>query len=211
MKFLITGITGFAGPHLANLLIREGHEVWGLVREFNGREQDIRDVVPDPVIAKLKFVYGDLTNARSLDRILKDQPFDGCFHLAAQSHPPHEFPLSARDVLHQRDGNGQSGGLDRDSAAAMQGDVLFHLRGLRQLSGIRRRDHRRVPARSDESLRGQQGSRAISMSASARSRPSSTFSSPARSRTPDRGAAAISRSRRTPTRLRASRRACRSR
>jgi GDP-4-dehydro-6-deoxy-D-mannose reductase len=99
MKFLITGITGFAGPHLANLLIREGHEVWGLVRESNGREQDIRDVVPDAVIAKLKFVYGDLTNARSLDRILKDQPFDGCFHLAAQSHPPTSF-LYPHETFH---------------------------------------------------------------------------------------------------------------
>lgn len=29
MKFLITGITGFAGPHLANLLHSEGHEVYG--------------------------------------------------------------------------------------------------------------------------------------------------------------------------------------
>jgi len=32
MKYLITGITGFAGPHLANLLIQEGHEVFGLIR-----------------------------------------------------------------------------------------------------------------------------------------------------------------------------------
>ncbi|MFL5085923.1 MAG: GDP-mannose 4,6-dehydratase, partial [Xanthobacteraceae bacterium] len=52
MKYLITGITGFAGPHLANLLIGNGHEVFGLVRESNGREQDIRDVVPDEVYAR---------------------------------------------------------------------------------------------------------------------------------------------------------------
>jgi GDP-mannose 4,6-dehydratase len=91
MKYLITGITGFAGPHLANLLIAEGHEVCGLVRESNGREQDIRDVVPDHIYTKLQFVYGDLTNFRSLDRIFKEQDFDGCFHLAAQSHPPTSF------------------------------------------------------------------------------------------------------------------------
>ena len=31
MKYLITGITGFAGPNLAKLLISEGHEVsWSL-------------------------------------------------------------------------------------------------------------------------------------------------------------------------------------
>ena len=38
MKYLITGITGFLGPHLANKLIKEGHEVFGLVRINNGRE-----------------------------------------------------------------------------------------------------------------------------------------------------------------------------
>ena len=91
MKYLITGITGFAGPHLANLLVGEGHEVVGLVRESNGREQDIRDIVPDRVYAKLAFVYGDLTHFRSLDRIFKDDRFDGVFHLAAQSHPPTSF------------------------------------------------------------------------------------------------------------------------
>jgi nucleoside-diphosphate-sugar epimerase len=46
MKFLITGITGFAGPNMANLLINEGHEVYGLVRHSNGRETDILDIVP---------------------------------------------------------------------------------------------------------------------------------------------------------------------
>jgi GDP-mannose 4,6-dehydratase len=91
MKYLITGITGFAGPHLANLLVRDGHDVVGLVRESNGREQDIRDIVPDGVYAKLKFVYGDLTHLRALDRIFKDETFDGVFHLAAQSHPPTSF------------------------------------------------------------------------------------------------------------------------
>ena len=91
MKYLITGITGFAGPHLANLLVGEGHAVYGLVRESNGREQDIRDVVPDDIYAKLKFVYGDLTHFRSLERTFKDEAFDGVFHLAAQSHPPTSF------------------------------------------------------------------------------------------------------------------------
>ena len=47
MRFLITDITGFAGPHLANLLHSEGHEVFGLIRRTNGMESDILDVVPD--------------------------------------------------------------------------------------------------------------------------------------------------------------------
>ena len=91
MKYLITGITGFAGPHLANLLIENGHQVYGLVRSSNGRENDIRDIIPDGNFSKIKFVYGDLGDRRSLEKIFKENKFDGVFHLAAQSHPPTSF------------------------------------------------------------------------------------------------------------------------
>jgi GDP-4-dehydro-6-deoxy-D-mannose reductase len=91
MKFLITGITGFAGPHLANLLHRKGHQVYGLIRRTNGMESDIHDVVSDDVYESITFVYGDLTNYRSLRTIFEKEQFDGVFHLAAQSHPPTSF------------------------------------------------------------------------------------------------------------------------
>jgi nucleoside-diphosphate-sugar epimerase len=91
MKFLITGITGFAGPHLANLLHFNGHDVFGLVRCSNGRENDIRDIVPDDVFCGIKFLYADLRNARQLASVIRENSFDGVFHLAAQSHPPTSF------------------------------------------------------------------------------------------------------------------------
>ena len=91
MKYLITGITGFAGPHLANLLVNNGHDVYGLVRHTNGRETDIIDVVPDDVFKKIKFIHSDITNLRTLSHTLKSVQFDGVFHLAAQSHPPTSF------------------------------------------------------------------------------------------------------------------------
>lgn len=91
MKFLITGITGFVGPHLANLLISEGHEVHGLVRHSNGRESDILDVVSDDNFKKITFVYGDLRNYLSISNIFMNNVYDGVFHLAAQSHPPTSF------------------------------------------------------------------------------------------------------------------------
>lgn len=91
MKFLITGITGFAGPHLANLLLGDNHEVYGLIRNSNGRETDILDVVPESNFKQIKFVYSDLTNFRTLNQIFQDNKFDGVFHLAAQSHPPTSF------------------------------------------------------------------------------------------------------------------------
>lgn len=91
MKYLITGITGFAGPHLANLLIENNHEVYGLVRGSNGTEVDILDVVPDKNYSKIKFLYGDFTDKELIGKVFKDNKFDGVFHLAAQSHPPTSF------------------------------------------------------------------------------------------------------------------------
>lgn len=91
MKYLITGITGFLGPHLANLLISEGHEVFGLVRCSNGRENDIHDVIKDNEYSKIRFVYGDLTNLRIINKIFEKEKFNGVFHCAAQSHPPTSF------------------------------------------------------------------------------------------------------------------------
>jgi len=91
MKYLITGITGFAGPHLANLLIENGHTVYGLVRRSNGMESDIMDVVPGVNFAKIEFLYADLQNRDTVDGIFMKNKFDGVFHLAAQSHPPTSF------------------------------------------------------------------------------------------------------------------------
>lgn len=91
MKYLITGITGFVGPHLANLLLEENHEVYGLVRSSNGMETDILDVVPDKNYNQIKFLYGDLISRELVGRVFKENQFDGVFHLAAQSHPPTSF------------------------------------------------------------------------------------------------------------------------
>ena len=91
MKYLITGITGFLGPHLANKLVTEGHEVFGLVRINMGRENDLRDIISEDIFSKLKFVYSDLCNYRKLLAIFKEEKFDGIFHLAAQTHPPTSF------------------------------------------------------------------------------------------------------------------------
>tara|TARA_Y100000034_G_scaffold136800_1_gene215882 strand:+ start:11914 stop:12888 length:975 start_codon:yes stop_codon:yes gene_type:complete len=100
MKYLITGITGFAGPHLANLLHQEGQEIHGLSRRSNGMETDIRDVVSDEVYNSITFHYSDLNNYRVLRNIFETTQFDGVFHLAAQSHPPISFkdPLGTFDT-----------------------------------------------------------------------------------------------------------------
>jgi nucleoside-diphosphate-sugar epimerase len=91
MRYLITGITGFAGPHLANLLLSNKHEVVGLVRGSNGMETDILDVVPKKNFDKIQFIHGDITHERKVFDLFSNDEFDGVFHLAAQSHPPTSF------------------------------------------------------------------------------------------------------------------------
>ena len=55
MKYLVTGITGFAGPHLAKLLLKNGHEVHGIVRTANGREMDLVDIMTLEEIESIRF------------------------------------------------------------------------------------------------------------------------------------------------------------
>ena len=45
MNCLITGITGFLGPHLAKKLIKDGHNVYGILRGTRGSEQEIKDLL----------------------------------------------------------------------------------------------------------------------------------------------------------------------
>ena len=91
MNYFITGITGFAGPHLARLLLQERHTVHALVRESNGREMDLLDVLDAGELDKITFHYGDLIEYHSLARIFSNNQYEGVFHLAAQSHPPTSF------------------------------------------------------------------------------------------------------------------------
>ena len=95
-RYLITGITGFVGPHLAKLLIHEGHEVHGLIRGSNGREADLLDVLTPEELAEIRFHYADLNEITSMWR--HPGEFDGLFHLAAQSHPPTSFTAPVKTM-----------------------------------------------------------------------------------------------------------------
>ena len=90
-KYFVTGITGFAAPHLARMLLEDGHEVHGLIRESNGREYDLLDILRAEEIDAIKFHFGDLRDRTSISNIFKNNKYDGVFHLGAQSHPPTSF------------------------------------------------------------------------------------------------------------------------
>jgi GDP-mannose 4,6-dehydratase len=93
-KALITGITGFVGYHLAELLIQQDIEVYGLSRWRSPTNLLI------PIMDKIKMFHGDLLDAHSIDSCLLSIKPDFIFHLAAQSYVPYSFdaPVSTLDT-----------------------------------------------------------------------------------------------------------------
>lgn len=84
MRALITGITGFAGPYLAQHLVDFGDQVLGT----SGGDTWDPDV-PAAVQAAVRLIPWDLTQAapEALRAALEREPVDWVFHLAAISVP----------------------------------------------------------------------------------------------------------------------------
>jgi GDP-4-dehydro-6-deoxy-D-mannose reductase len=90
MRALITGITGFAGSHLAEYLLEKDFEVFGSVR-WRSKMENIEHIKD-----RLKLIEMDVRDSYSVERALKESEPDFIFHLAAQSfvhaswHAPQE-------------------------------------------------------------------------------------------------------------------------
>ncbi len=88
-KALITGITGQDGSYLAELLLAKGYEVHGVVRRsssFNSGRIDHLYRDPHETGVKLFLHYGDLNDASSINKLLRDIRPDEIYNLGAQSH-----------------------------------------------------------------------------------------------------------------------------
>jgi GDP-4-dehydro-6-deoxy-D-mannose reductase len=79
VKALITGITGFAGSHLADYLLEQGYEVSGTVRWRSQRENIAH------IESRLTLIECDIKDATSVKRIIERVRPDHIYHLAAQS------------------------------------------------------------------------------------------------------------------------------
>jgi GDPmannose 4,6-dehydratase len=88
-KALITGITGQDGSFLTELLLDKGYEVYGVIRRastFNTERIDHIYQDPHESGRRMHLVYGDLNDASSLNKILRDVKPDEIYNLGAQSH-----------------------------------------------------------------------------------------------------------------------------
>lgn len=88
-KALITGITGQDGSYLAELLLSKGYEVHGIIRRASSFNTDRIDHLyrdPHERDVRLFLHFGDLNDASSLNRILRNVKPDEIYNLGAQSH-----------------------------------------------------------------------------------------------------------------------------
>jgi len=88
-KALITGITGQDGSYLAELLLKKGYQVHGVVRRSSSFNTDrIEHLYRDPHIPNVQLFlhYGDLVDGIGLREILSRVKPDEVYNLGSQSH-----------------------------------------------------------------------------------------------------------------------------
>lgn len=93
---LITGVTGQDGSYLAELLLKKGYEVSGIVRQTSN--------LAYPNIARiqhdLNLIQADLLDPVSLREALQKVQADEVYNLASQSHPSESFrqPIHTAEI-----------------------------------------------------------------------------------------------------------------
>lgn len=80
MRIFLTGATGFAGSHLVERLLADGHQLFALVHVATSHQQL-------PVHPLVQEIPGDLLNLPSLKRAVATSWPDVIFHLAGQASP----------------------------------------------------------------------------------------------------------------------------
>lgn len=95
-KALITGITGQDGSYLAELLLKKGYEVHGIMRRSSSFSTSrIEHIYQDPHESHLRLFlhYGDLSDSENIRKLIfKIQP-DEFYNLGAQSHVKVSFEI----------------------------------------------------------------------------------------------------------------------
>ena len=76
-KVLITGVSGFAASHLADLCLEKNYEVIGTTR--------LRDDISNIEHLKIPIEYCDILDSKNVDEVIKRIMPDIVFHLAGQS------------------------------------------------------------------------------------------------------------------------------
>ena len=133
---LITGITGQDGSYLAELLLKKGYAVHGVIRRsssFNTRR--IEDLYQDPHVdtRKLYLHYGDLTDSTNCFEIVSSVRPDELYNLGAQSHVKVSFEMS--EYTADTDGLGTLRLLNAIRSSGLAGKTRFYQASTSELYG----------------------------------------------------------------------------
>ncbi len=95
-RALVTGVTGQDGSYLAELLLENGYEVYGIMR----RKSKVDYGNAKHLVDKVKFIYADMTDIASLIKAMQISQADEVYNLAAQSFvgTSWEQPLATADI-----------------------------------------------------------------------------------------------------------------
>jgi GDPmannose 4,6-dehydratase len=93
-NILITGISGFAGSYLAEELVKNDCNVFGLVRRRSDGSK-FKNLLDKKIYEDVTLLEGDLSDITSLANSLDESAPDFIFHLGAQSFVPRSFENSA--------------------------------------------------------------------------------------------------------------------
>jgi GDPmannose 4,6-dehydratase len=88
-KALITGITGQDGAYLSRFLLTKGYNIIGLLRK--DREPDLKNLEFLEVNNKVEFIKTNFLDLSDIVKILKNNPIDEIYNLAAQSSVASSF------------------------------------------------------------------------------------------------------------------------
>lgn len=91
MRIFFTGITGFAGSHLADLLLAAGHDVFGLVHAASSTQAT-------PQHPNFRPIPGDLLDLNGLKQAVAETRPDVIYHLAGQPYPARSWDNAARTL-----------------------------------------------------------------------------------------------------------------
>jgi GDPmannose 4,6-dehydratase len=90
-RALITGITGQDGSYLAEYLLDQGYEVHGIVRRVALEDPEHRMTRIEAISDQVTLHSASLESYPSIFSIFSKEPFDECYHLAAQSFVAESF------------------------------------------------------------------------------------------------------------------------
>jgi len=129
---LITGITGQDGSYLAELLLKKGYRVHGIIR----RSSSINTRRIDHIYHEenLNLHYGDITDSLSLANIIRDVQPKEIYNLAAQSHVKVSFETPEYTAM--TDALGTLKVLEAVRLLGMSDDVKIYQASTSELYGL---------------------------------------------------------------------------